>query len=221
MLAQLSVDGNGVMFASNLTDMWEDYDSYEYSDGYISLQYTLRGIKFEVNVTENNGLLLYNNYTGTLIRDLKNGENISNVYVMKEDLIYTYEQKYETKQFAQQYAISNAIDEEEKTGIKSNGLGSKKYFIQNISKDISYKLLRFISLNSENYNFDLDLRVDSYLWLNDDNFAYSIRNQGIYRYNVITKETQIIIEGTEEFDLREYNSGYLKYDDKEVIYIVE
>ena len=43
----------------------------------------------------------------------------------------------------------------------------------------------------------------------------------IYRYNVITKETQIIIEGTEEFDLREYNSGYLKYDDKEVIYIVE
>lgn len=221
MLVQLSVDGNAMVFASDMTDMWSDYDKFEYENGYIDLQYTLRGIKFEVNVTENNGILLYNNYNGSLIKELKNGEQIPYIYVIDEDLIWNYEMRYETHEYATSRKVYEAMDEEEKTGIKSPGLGNDKFFIFDTSTDSTYKQLRIISLDRTYYNFDFGIKVNSYLWLNQDNFAYSITNQGIYRYNITTKETQIILEGEEEFNLIEYKNGYLRYDDKEIIYVVE
>lgn len=221
ILAQLSIDGNTMSALSSFTDMWSDYDSLEYSDNYILLQYTLRGMKFEINVTENNGLSLYGNYTGTLVRDLKNGEQIPYIYMVNTDLIYLYELKYGADKWYYRNAINELVDEQEKTGITPAGLGSNKYIIINTSTDTSYKQLRVISLDNQNYNFDFDTKVDSYLWLNDDNFAYSIKNKGIYRYNITTKETQIILEGMDEFNLVEYKNSYLKYDDKEIIYIVE
>lgn len=221
MLVQLSVDGNAMAFASSMTDMWSDYDKFEYSDGYIILQYTLRGIKFEVNVTESNGIILCQNYTGGLIRELKSGEEIPYIYVIDEDLIWNYELKYETNELSLKRAIYQAMDEQDKTGIAEPGLGSNKFYIMNTSTDNTYKQLRIISLDGEHYSFDFDIKVNSYIWLNDIVFAYSIAGKGMYTYNINTKETQKILEGEEEFNLIEYKSGHLKYDNQEIIYVVE
>ena len=217
MLVQLSVDGNAMVFASDMTDMWSDYDKFEYTDGYIRLQYTLRGLAFEVNITENNGLILYQNYNGSLIMDLKNGEEIPYIYISDTDLIYEYEQSYAITENTMQRLSELQLDQ----GIVDKSKDSSKFFITNISENISYKQLRIISIDGSHYNFDFETRVNSYLWLDDYNFAYSITNQGIYRYNILNKETQIILEGQDVFNLVEYTNGHLKYDDKEIIYVVQ
>lgn len=217
MLVQLSVDGNAMVFASDMTDMWSDYDKFEYTDGYIKLQYTLRGIAFEVNVTENNGLILYKNYNGSLIMDLKNGEEIPYIYLSDDDLIYEHEQTYAITENTMKRLPELELDIEK----TDNSKKSSKFYILNISQTTAYNELQFISIDGTHYNFDFETRVNSYLWLNDYNFAYSIKNQGIYRYNILTKETQIILEGQDEFNLIEYTNGHLRYDDKEIIYVVE
>lgn len=217
MLVQLSVDGNAMVFASDMTDMWSDYDKFEYTDGYIRLQYTLRGLAFEVNVTENNGLILYQNYNGSLIMDLKNGEEIPYIYLSDTDLIYEYEQSYAITENTMKRLPELQLDLE----IVDRSKDSSKFFITIISQNSSYKQLRIISIDGSHYNFDFETRVNSYLWLDDYNFAYSITNQGIYRYNILNEETQIILEGQDVFNLVEYTNGHLKYDDKEIIYVVQ
>ena len=209
MLAQLSIDGNATVFASDMTDMWSDYDKFEYENGYISLQYSLRGIKFEVNLTENNGLLLYTNYTGSLIKELQDGEEIPNTYVIDEDLIFETETMYELREWGTRYSILEDNAE------------NQKFHIRDMSADASYKELRILSVDRTHYNFDFETKVNSYVWLDDYNFAYGIKNKGIYRYNILTEETQIILEGEDEFRLTEYSRGYLKYDNKEIIYVIE
>ena len=37
-------------FTSALTDLWPDYDKYEYDSNYVELVYTLKGVKFEYNM---------------------------------------------------------------------------------------------------------------------------------------------------------------------------
>ena len=148
--------------------------------------------------------------------DLKNGEEIPYIYLSDDDLIYEHEQTYAITENTMKRLPELELDQ----GIVDRSKDSSKFFITNISENSSYKELRFISIDGEYYNFDFETRVNSYLWLDDYNFAYSIANQGIYRYSILTKETQIIIEGQDEFKLIEYTNGHLRYDDKEIIYVV-
>ena len=67
---------------------------------------------------------------------------------------------------------------------------------------------------------NLPQRYDSIIWLDNENLAYSIRNVGIYRYNINTKETNTIIEGTEEFNLIKYENGRIYYDNTNIIYLL-
>ena len=66
----------------------------------------------------------------------------------------------------------------------------------------------------------LATNYDSIIWLNQDNLAYSKKNQGIYKYNLITKETETILEGSDTFNLVKYENSRLYYDDKNIIYIL-
>lgn len=68
---------------------------------------------------------------------------------------------------------------------------------------------------------NLPEKYDSIVWLNNENIAYSIRNQGIYRYNINTKETNIILEGNETFDLKQYVNGRIYYDNTNIMYLVD
>ena len=219
LLTQLSIDGNAINFASGMTDMWSDYNKFEYTDGYISLEYITRGVKFEVNITENNGLILYANYSGNLIKEMQNGEKLSNTYLESSDLIYEYETDYSIQEKEYKNWYYPFTDYE----VRNRGIAkqSDKFAITDISEEGQYRKIRIISLDRTHYNFDFETMVTSYTWLDDYNFAYSISGIGIYRYNILEEETQTIIEGNETYELKAYDLGHLYYDDKDLIYIVE
>lgn len=92
-LVQGYINGEDVKtFVSGLTDIWPDYDEYEYNEGYVNLIYTLKGIKIQFNVTSNHGVIVYNNYTGEIIEgmtidNIKQEELKNKVFFVNENTI--------------------------------------------------------------------------------------------------------------------------------------
>ncbi len=75
-------------FISNLTEIWDDFNEYEVEDNYIEIEYALKGVKIQFNVTNEHGIILYDNYKG----EVEKGTNIYDIKG-KEDYelpLYTY-----------------------------------------------------------------------------------------------------------------------------------
>lgn len=49
-----------------VTDVWQDYDFYEFDKDHIDLRYSLKGVAIQFNVTGNHGIIFFNNYTGKI-----------------------------------------------------------------------------------------------------------------------------------------------------------
>lgn len=88
-------------FVTKVTDIWQDYDNYQYDAYTIDLSYTLRGIKIQYGVTKNHGIIVYQNYTGKILdnktlEELKNETEIQIpefIYFTKEDSVYEKEKE--------------------------------------------------------------------------------------------------------------------------------
>ncbi len=67
-------------FVSNITDIWPDYDQYDYNESFVNLVYALKGIKIQFNVTGNHGVIVYNNYDGQILKGItKDNINLEDV----------------------------------------------------------------------------------------------------------------------------------------------
>ena len=57
-------------FVNGITDIWPDYDQYDWDKNYVHLQYTLKGIKIEFNISSNQGITYSSNFTGKIRENL-------------------------------------------------------------------------------------------------------------------------------------------------------
>ena len=82
----------------------------------------------------------------------------------------------------------------------------------------TYTNIKFISTNKEYADSELDenLVINSYIWKDDFNFIYSIKNEGIYSYDCQTRKIKKLITGNEDFEIQSIENNKLKYDDKEI-----
>ncbi len=78
--------------------------------------------------------------------------------------------------------------------------------------------LKIISLNREypNRKIDKPEKINSFLWLDNENLLYSISYDGIYLYNCKQNITSKVIDGNEKFELYEVENNVVKYDDKQI-----
>lgn len=77
LIEKFERDKNIKDFVNGITDVWPDYDIYDWGTNYIDLRYTLKGIKIQFNVSNGNGMFYDNNYTtevrkGLTLQDIKN-----------------------------------------------------------------------------------------------------------------------------------------------------
>ena len=86
LISRFNENKNVKTFVSGATDIWPDYDLYTYDSDYVNLQYSLKGIKIQFNITKNHGVIIYNNYIGTKENTLKN-----TYFKLDEDLVYEAE----------------------------------------------------------------------------------------------------------------------------------
>ncbi len=105
--------GNAKEFVNNVTNLWKDYDYYEYDENHVDLRYSLKGVEIQFNITSNHGIIIYLNYEGSITNSLNtdnlNSENIPEQIYFKRNvnLIYKTEverwMKVAKKQIEQQY----------------------------------------------------------------------------------------------------------------------
>lgn len=80
-------------FVSAVTDMWPDYDIYNYDEKYVNLIYALKGIKIQFNISSSHGLIVGNNYAGNIeeLKNLKQELEIKEIYFDNTDFVYEAE----------------------------------------------------------------------------------------------------------------------------------
>ena len=79
--------------------------------------------------------------------------------------------------------------------------------------DIFFNL---VSKFGETPNRVLTDTINSFLWITDNLFLYSKEGRGIYMYNLDNGSVSRILTGTEDYELKGFENGILKYDDIEV-----
>lgn len=221
-------------FVNALTDMWPDYSEYAYDTDYLHLTYILKGIEIKVNIDMDNGVTFYSNYNGSYLQDLiQQKDNLPEyTYFNNDNLVYQNEIKkrksvlnrnYVIKNFDtykkiydlnREYNIEDIVNSYEKT--------SNRFVVSVYYEEKSHIKLCTISRDSQYPDSEIDVGANvSYLWLDDIKLIYSIKNKGIYLYNAETRETSIIIEGQDNFEIKDYANNKIYFDDKEMLYILD
>ena len=206
------------MTASNLTDIWSDYDDYKIEEDEISLVYSLKGVKLEYNLSDKKGITLYKNYVGNIlenkkIKDIKQDEIPENVNInSEEDLVFIKEQERIAKKGEEEYYCLMQTSEDEDTNLNIKNSKINYY----ISQENNQKVVKFFSKDKQFPNSEINGEINSFVWIDEYRFLYSITNSGIYIYNVKTMRTETVKEGRQEFLFKEYNSGVLKYDEQTI-----
>jgi uncharacterized membrane protein YjfL (UPF0719 family) len=163
--------------ASDLTELWIDYDVYDFNSNYVDLKYTLRGIELEISSSSlSNGLFICQNYSGD--RDI---QSLLNVYISDSDLVFEAE-----KERINNYNLSiYEMDYEDEEDLKARGVEFSIRFQGNLtSYETGYKGPLFYSRDGSYPDSELSktLVISSYIWYDDYKLIYSVDDDGIYVY---------------------------------------
>ena len=98
LIEKFERDKNIKDFVNGVTDIWPDYDQYDWDKNYVHLQYTLKGIKIEFNISSNQGITYSSNFTGKIrenltVQDIQNNIEKLPKYTFfdSEDSVYKLE----------------------------------------------------------------------------------------------------------------------------------
>ncbi len=192
-------------FMNKLTSLWPDYSYYEYDTDYCYIMYPLKGVRIYNSSQKTDGIQLYQEYNGSLKDEHKDYYQV--YYNTNESLIL----KAEQDRMMQKSEVPEAMDY----------FISSKYVegMDRTEEGKGYNIT-FFSIDGENPDSELskDIYADKTLWYDDENFIYSIKKQGIYMYNATTRKTKIIVTGTDDFNITNFDhvNKILTYDGKDV-----
>ena len=198
-------------FTDKLTDLWPDYDEFKYDSTYVDLCYSSKGVSMVLNSKNPKNIIIYSNY------DKK--DNLKSL--MEDNLIVGSLDKdlmFETEKNRIQKDISTRNMEHLEN---PEYVGESKLFSENISNN----KIEFYSRNNELPDCTLLDVVNSYVWVNDTIFVYSVTKNGIYYFDLDTREKhELLVEDEKEkhnYDFKSYEDGVLVYDDNESLKISE
>lgn len=207
-------------FIDMLKEKMNNYDYYKATNDYIELQYTLKGIKLQYNVGTENGILLYNNYSGFVYEDTK----ISNVHEqtskVPEDIFLKNENLVflnEINRASYVQSVKYMARMEKERNKKENEIESKLFIEYKKELQEEVYAIYFISIDGNNPNSELKDNISSGLWLNDKYYIYGIKQKGIYIYDALNRKYVTLFSGENvNYDVKEYKNKILTYDDKSI-----
>jgi len=100
---------------SSATDIWENYEEYNYTENVVDLSYPLQGVKFQFGVEDNHGIIIYNNYAGKVL-DKYTQEELSKMEIEIPSYIYFVEtdsvNEYENARNETRYVLESEDEED-------------------------------------------------------------------------------------------------------------
>lgn len=210
IVKQFSKDKNINDFMDKLTDIWPDYDLYNYDTTFLEIDYTLKGVRIAYSTEGNDGIQLYENYSGSLADSKESLEEVH--YIIDENLII----KNELNRIVKESVIPDDYDNET--------LKVSNIFVVtgNMVDDSRMNNITILCKNGQYPHATLDdtIIMSKYVWADDTHLIYNIQGQGIYLYNAATRQTKTILSGKDEtYNLTDYDreSKVLTYDGKKVV----
>ena len=221
-------------FVNELTNMWPDYSYYAYDTDYLQLTYILKGIDIKINIDMDNGVTFYSNYNGSYLQDLiEQKDNLpSYTYFNNDNLVYKNEYIKKSSALNRKFIVNRfetykyMYEIDRKQNKVNQNVHYEKYSNEFIASGIYESMdsnnikLYIIARNGDYADSEID-NINSYLWLDDTKLIYSIKNRGIYLFDATTRETSTIIEGQDNFEIKDYENNKIYFDDKEIIYILD
>lgn len=209
-------DSNFQEFTNQLTTLWPDYDNYVSTENNYELCYTLKGIKIQVSNANKDGIHIYANYQDSNNEKLKTMVETGKVYFdINENLVYLEEISRIAKRGERNYLYDSFYEYQE----QEKNLGTSQLFSYYVERydDNTIEKIRFLSKDGKYANNELKANINTYIWLNDRKFIYSIANKGIYIYDPIDRTSQELIRGSGSFTIKSLEAGnILEYDDEVV-----
>ena len=208
---------DGSELISNIKEKYTDFDIFESDSNGTILQYSLKGFTVSFRKGLSKGIQIYNNYNGIIYKDV-NLEELKSVEKLPESIFISNEDLVAKNEIDRIQNIENIIfssmDERSK---KPEISQSKKYCTVKTSLDDGSYKIQFLAMDDKNIDSELRENINYYVWLDDDNFVYSIENRGIYLYNATLRRYVTLKTGNDEkFEIIEYKNNILKYDDKSI-----
>lgn len=201
-------------FMNELTYIWPDYEEYTYNSETVFLSYPNKGIDIKTNYDNTNGIVVYNNIgvsQETIHPYFQYTEFIANLQV---DNVYNAEVR-RVKEEAQFFDNCEEYKTQYETEDDRNRGKIYDYYMK-MSSNGSIICTYFISQNPQFPNCELSENISSYIWLNEYCFLYSIAGKGIYYYDLKSQVKGVIVTGSENFAIKSYEDGILKYDNREL-----
>lgn len=193
-------------FLDKLTDIWPDYDKYEYDSAYFEIWYTLKGVKIHYNSVDPQGIQIYENYKG----DLKSEkEDLKDVYYkLNENLIIEKEQLRK---------MENTLCDN--SGIETDPIHYSNIFCFRYGS--TFKSAKVICLDGNYPSSDIGIMgdIDSYVWCDDTHLLFSIRGQGLYMFDAVNRSLSTLLEDeNQQFEIKNYDrrQKVLEYDEEKV-----
>ncbi len=203
-------------FMNELTYMWPDYSDYEYTENSVFISYPLKGIEIKLDYDDENGIFIFNNVKSGKTKIEKCLKNTDFVAKLQLDLVFEAEKRRIEKngnllEKCKQY--KETLSEEQQQII---GESLTYDIFANLDNNNLIYEMNFISKFGETPNRVLTDTINSFLWITDNLFLYSKEGRGIYMYNLDNGSVSRILTGTEDYELKGFENGILKYDDIEV-----
>lgn len=198
-------------FMNELTYLWMDYSEYIYDADSMFIAYPNRGVEVKLNYENENGIILYNNVSEELDITKKYLKNTEFLSKLKLDAVFEAEKRRikEEKTFEEECI---ALEKESKT--------KSMLFYTYLDRDGNDNTIKvyFNAKDGEYPDRELNEAVDTYVWINDNYFVYSVYGKGIYCYDATNANKITIVEKDDEaFKIKEFKNNVLTYDNKELV----
>ncbi|MBR6033572.1 MAG: hypothetical protein IKP28_02365 [Clostridia bacterium] len=59
--------------------------------------------------------------------------------------------------------------------------------------------------------------INTYGWLNDEELLYSVKGEGIFKYNAETRKLETIITGSDTFEIIKIENNTVYYDNNKIM----
>lgn len=197
-------------FINELTYIWKDYSEYSYAEDYMFMAFPNRGVEIKLNYDNVSGIILYNNISEDLDITKKYLQNTEFISRLQIDSVFEAEKRrlQDNKTLEE-----DCINSEKELENKSMLFYSK---LEKDNNDLTMKVY-FLSKNGEFPSRELIKAVDTYVWISDNYFVYSIEREGIYRFDVITGENIPLVEKSgSPFKIESFKNDVITYDGKKL-----
>lgn len=191
-------------FMNELTDVWPDYNEYDYNSSSVYISYALKGFEIKINYNNERGFIFYNNFNASESKLENYLDSDDYKAYLQTDVVFKTEvdRRLENRDmkanvyiFADNYYKNNTYD---------------IYFERTNEEDIVKTY--FISNDSSKPNRELNDSINTFGWISDNYFIFSKTGKGLYSLDMTTGIVSSLILDDKQFEITETGDAYIVYD---------